>query len=670
MENAALDLGPNSDVEMENATVIQAESSTTTEQHVMSFHNITYTAEVLKMPCGPCRKKDKKRILHNVSGVMKPGLNAIMGPTGGGKSSLLDVLAKRKDPAWLTGKVLLDGKRLPKNFKYHSGYVVQSDLLIGTITVREALWFCANLRLPKSIPRDEKAKRIENILYELGLTKCADTKIGTELIRGISGGEKKRTSIALELILEPKILFLDEPTTGLDAATANYLIQLLKNLGDRGRTIVFSIHQPRYSIFKLFNSLTLLSQGSVVYHGRCEEALGFFERTGYVCEAHDNPADFLLDVLNGVHDRPKKADEDRVANSTRGVTNQNALTAKLKTAYEDSEPFQQMERELTKLDASVAPKDTTPGPTYATGFWQQLKVLLARTGKNMVRNPQALLSNLIMSAIIGIVFGLIYFQVDSTSTQGVQNRMGILFFISVNLMMGSLFVTDMFQAEKVIFHHEYVSGYYRVIAYFVSKVIADLIPLRTLAPMIFCVITYWMVGFKTDAASFFTFLLTAVLISYASISIGVFFASIFKREIGQTILIMTFIFTIIFSGLLVNVDSIMPWLSWLQYLSIARYGLVAVAVNEFWGQEFVTCTNATAATGQAPPNPSMNGTRQATVCATILGDDILYESLSVGNGVDPITSWDLWQNVVALGVITLGLFTLAYIRLSRMRIYS
>ncbi|XP_003392114.2 PREDICTED: ATP-binding cassette sub-family G member 2-like, partial [Amphimedon queenslandica] len=123
--------------------------------------------------------------------------------------------------------------------------------------------------------------------------------VGTEFIRSVSGRERKRTNIGMELIIEPQVLFLDEPTTGLDAFTAVAVVQLLRNLSRNSeRIIVMSIHQPRYSIYKQFDSLTLLSQGNMVYHGAIKETLPYFTNLGYFCEEHDNPADFLLDVTN------------------------------------------------------------------------------------------------------------------------------------------------------------------------------------------------------------------------------------------------------------------------------------------------------------------------------------------------------------------------------------
>jgi ATP-binding cassette subfamily G (WHITE) protein 2 len=226
-------------------------------------------------------------------------MNAIMGPTGSGKTTLLDVLAGRTEHRGIEGYILVDGHQPPKNFKCMNGYVVQDDVVMGTLTVRENLMFSANLRLPQRISHREKCALVNETIEELGLTTCANSKVGTEFIRGVSGGERKRTNIGMELIISPPVLFLDEPTTGLDASTANAVMALLHRLSLKGRTIIFSIHQPRFAIYKLFDRLSLLGAGRTIYHGVSSEALTFFNSIGYECEEHNNPPDFFLDVING-----------------------------------------------------------------------------------------------------------------------------------------------------------------------------------------------------------------------------------------------------------------------------------------------------------------------------------------------------------------------------------
>lgn len=184
----------------------------------ITFHSLNYT--VSKQKCCsmcplPCIKKTHKRILYDINGIFKPGMNAILGPTGSGKSSLLDILADRKDRSGLEGQVLMDGLVRTNDFKYRVGYVVQDDIVAGTLTVRENLTFSANLRLSKHTTGKQKRVIVSQVINQLGLERCADSKVGTEFTRGISGGERKRTNIGMELVLSPSVLFLDEPTTGI-----------------------------------------------------------------------------------------------------------------------------------------------------------------------------------------------------------------------------------------------------------------------------------------------------------------------------------------------------------------------------------------------------------------------------------------------------------------------
>ncbi|KAG9480411.1 broad substrate specificity ATP-binding cassette transporter ABCG2 isoform X2 [Eleutherodactylus coqui] len=615
----------------------------------LSFHNVNYRVKI-KTGLICCRKVVKRQILTDVNGIMRPGLNAILGPTGSGKSSLLDVLAARKDPHGLSGEMLIDGKPQPPNFKCLSGYVVQDDVVMGTLTVRENLQFSAALRLPRSLKQKEKDERINQIIKELGLTKVANSKVGTELIRGVSGGERKRTNIGMELITDPGILFLDEPTTGLDASTANAVLLLLKRMSRQGKTIIFSIHQPRYSIFRLFDSLTLLAGGKMLYHGPSDYALDYFTQLGYNCEEHNNPADFFLDVING--------DSTAVALNTLedvdlGEPNDGGsqtVVDKLAEDFCNTGYYKETKAELEKLSGGKKLKTNffTRQITYNTSVFHQIKWVSKRSFKNLLGNPQASIAQVMVSLILALIVGAIFFGVKDDEN-GIQNRVGSLFFITTNQCFSSVSAIELFIVEKKIFTHEYISGYYRLSAYFFSKLIADLIPMRTIPSIIFTCVIYFMIGFKPTAGNFFTMMFTLMMISYTATSMALAIAA-GQDVVAVANLLMTicFVFMIIFSGLLVNVTSIMDWLAWLKYFSIPRYGLTALQANEFPGEFF--CRNITV--GKCSANSS-------SLLTT--GEDYLHNQ-----GID-YSSWGLWQNHLALAIMTLIFLTIAYLKLKFMK---
>uniref|UniRef100_A0A673HE07 ATP-binding cassette sub-family G member 2-like n=1 Tax=Sinocyclocheilus rhinocerous TaxID=307959 RepID=A0A673HE07_9TELE len=399
------------------------------------------------------------------SGILNPGMNAIMGPTGSGKTSLLDVIAGRKDPKGLkSGQVLVDNTIVTSDLRLCSAYVVQNDILMGTLTVRENLAFSANLRLSrKEYSSADKQMRVDSVIQELGLKDCADTKIGTMFLRGVSGGEKKRCSIGMELITSPSLLFLDEPTTGLDANTANSIMELLQKLSKQGKTVIFSIHQPRYSIFSQFDHLTLMNKGEIIYAGAANKAITYFEGLGYKCEPFNNPADFFLDVTNGTV-------LSQIHNNKSGAE-----------------------------------------------YWNNI---LGRTVRHILRNPQTSYAQLFLNIFFGILVGLIYYQIPHTLPEALQNRTGAFFFLVINMVFGNLSAVELFISERVLFIHENSSGFYRTSVYFLSKVFADLIPNRILPVFIFSAIPYFMMGLKPDVEAFFLYCVTMSMVSLSAVSLA------------------------------------------------------------------------------------------------------------------------------------------------------
>ncbi|XP_064611207.1 broad substrate specificity ATP-binding cassette transporter ABCG2-like isoform X2 [Liolophura sinensis] len=636
----------------------------------LTYHDINYQVQVRNKGC--CKGSCPKRILTNISGKCGPGMNAILGPTGSGKSSLLDVLAGRKDPDGLTGNILIDGNKVPHNFKCMVGYVVQDDVVMGTLSVRENLEFSASLRLSSDVSNKERKQRVDTTLQELGLTHCADTKIGNEFIRGVSGGERKRTNIGMELIIAPPILFLDEPTTGLDASTANAVMLLLKRLSMQGKTIVFSIHQPRYSIYRLFDNLTLLSKGEVVYNGPATDALSYFESIGYHCEEHNNPPDFFLDVINGDSTAVAATVDDINGNMNKSTENEDSvfdedvsdrrhivgqplvkatdefpiqreLVAKfkhshhLKRLHEEIDPvLRDFENRMTAgQDMSVKRVE------YATSFFHQLRVVCWRTGTNTLRNPGEGILQMCVNTLFGLIVGGIYFQLDTSNDVGIQNRIGAFFFVIMNMIFGNLAVVELFVKDRPIFIHESATGFYRVSVYFLAKILCDAIPIRSIPVGSFAVITYWMMGLKPYFGRFLIYFLTLFMSSMAACAVAfIISATTRKMAIANLCLALSYVFMMLFGGLLVNLESMGPGLSWLKYLSIFSYGLEALSLNELTDMTFCTYRNGT--------NDCVTGEQYLDK------QGILHGSL-----------WKLWEKELALTIICLGCMLIAYAQLRR-----
>ncbi|XP_012936225.1 broad substrate specificity ATP-binding cassette transporter ABCG2 [Aplysia californica] len=606
---------------------------------VLSAHNMGYTVPVSK---GCCKGSEDKQILTNVTGIFKPGMNAILGPTGSGKSSFLDVLAGHKEMSRVSGLLLLDGKPVPDNFKCMVGYVVQDDVVMGTLSIRENFAFSAALRLPQSVSQSERRERVEQVIKELGLVKCADTKVGNEFLRGVSGGERKRCNIGMELIISPPVLFLDEPTTGLDANTANSVLMFLRRLSRRGRTIIFSIHQPRYTIYRMFDNLMLLSGGHTVYHGPAQEALTFFAEQGFVCQEHNNPPDFFLDVINGDPtamslDEEKELDPDTAANTSQ----HDKLVGGFKSSRWNSLLESEAEEIVTQFQAHGGRKgERHEEVEYATSFGHQFTVVAGRAVKNIIRNPQTSVITLATTIFFAIIISAIYWQLEEKPGSGFADRKGVFFFLVMNQLFLNMSAVEVFINERKIFMHENISGFYRVSVYFLVKIFFDMLPLRLIPVVVMSLIVYFTVGLQMGVDHFFLFMLGLFCVTMSAASLCFFISSTVRVfAVAQLLLALCYVLMMLFGGFLISLSSIGVWVNWAKYLSIFKYGLALLCINEFKDRAF--CSNA-------------------TTCD--YGNFFLEQQ-----EIDYKDSWDFWHNYVALGLIAFILLALTYIQLRLMK---
>ncbi|KAK1222001.1 FAD-dependent urate hydroxylase [Marasmius sp. AFHP31] len=240
-----------------------------------------------------------KTILSGISGTVKPGqVMAIMGASGAGKSTLLDILARKSKRGNVSGVTLVNGREVKdEEFRAVTGFVDQEDTLMRTLTVYETVLYSALLRLPREMSFEAKRFRTLETMNELGILGIKDMRIGETGNRSISGGEKRRVSIACELVTSPSILFLDEPTSGLDAFNAHNVVECLVSLArDYNRTVIFTIHQPRSNIVALFDQLVVLAKGKTVYSGEFSKCQEFFASIDHPCPPGFNIADYLIDL--------------------------------------------------------------------------------------------------------------------------------------------------------------------------------------------------------------------------------------------------------------------------------------------------------------------------------------------------------------------------------------
>nr|QVT92381.1 ABC transporter [Salvia miltiorrhiza] len=248
-------------------------------------------------------KGKNKHLLRCVTGKLVPGhVSAVMGPSGAGKTTFLSALLGKAAGCTITGSILINGKNEPmQSYKRIIGYVPQDDIVHGNLTVEENLWFSARCRLAADLEKAEKVLVVERVIESLGLQHIRDSLVGTVEKRGISGGQRKRVNVGLEMVMEPSLLILDEPTSGLDSSSSLLLLRALRREALEGVNICMVVHQPSYTLYKMFDDLILLAKGGLtVYHGPVKKVEEYFSGLGIVVPERVNPPDYYIDILEGI----------------------------------------------------------------------------------------------------------------------------------------------------------------------------------------------------------------------------------------------------------------------------------------------------------------------------------------------------------------------------------
>ncbi|XP_068650319.1 ABC transporter G family member 22-like [Aristolochia californica] len=498
-----------------------------------------------------------------------------MGPSGCGKTTLLNLLSGRlSDPA-MTGSITYNDQPYSKVLKRSIGFVTQDDVLFPHLTVKETLTYAALLRLPKTLPKQQKQERAMDVICELGLERCQDTKIGGSFVRGVSGGERKRVCIGAEIIMNPSLLFLDEPTSGLDSTTALRTVQMLQDIAEAGKTVVTTIHQPSSRLFHKFDKLLLLGKGSLLYYGKASEAMVYFSSVGCSPLIAMNPAEFLLDLANGnLNDVSVPSElDDRVQmeNSKTEPRNGKPSTTDvheyLVEAYETKVAVNEKKKLQTPipLDKDIKAKVLPPKRDWGA-TWGEQYVILFRRGLKERRHDYLSWMRITQVLATAIILGLLWWKSDSSTVKGLQDQTGLLFFISVFWGFFPVFTAIFtFPQERAMLNKERAVDMYRMSAYFLARTTSD-VPLDLILPVLFLLIVYFMATLKMNATTFFLTLLVVFLSIVAAqglgLAIGATLMDIKKATTFASVTVMTFMLA---GGFFVQ--RVPVFIAWVRYLS-------------------------------------------------------------------------------------------------------
>ncbi|BBM99977.1 ATP-binding cassette, subfamily G (WHITE), member 2, PDR [Marchantia polymorpha subsp. ruderalis] len=540
----------------------------------ISFRDINYYVDMPAEMKQQGASEDKLQLLKGIYGAFRPGvLTALVGVSGAGKTTLMDVLAGRKTGGYIEGDIHIAGfPKVQETFARISGYVEQNDIHSPLLTVSESLTFSAWLRLHKSVDDTTKAKFVQEVMELVELTTLKNALVGLPAVSGLSTEQRKRLTIAVELVANPSIIFMDEPTSGLDARAAAIVMRTVRNTVDTGRTVVCTIHQPSIDIFEAFDELLLLKRGGrTIYAGplgrRSHRLKEYFEAVPGAPKLKDgyNPATWMLEV------------------SSVGV--ETKLGVDFADIYESSALFQRNKSLVEEL-SKPAPnaKDLWFPTQYSQSFFSQISSCVWKQRITYWRNPKFNNTRLVYTVVCGLAIGSIFWGVGRKrhTEIGLYSVMGSMYgsvvFLGVN---NARQILPLVATERTVFYRERAAGMYSAIPYGIGQVLIEM-PYSLFQSVLFGVLTYFMMHLEYDAGKFFWYLyylyLTLLYFSYyGMMAVGL----TPNQQVASIVATLFYGFFNLFSGFLIPYPSIPIWWKWYYWMCPLAYSLYGCVVSQF-----------------------------------------------------------------------------------------
>ncbi|BFZ63091.1 hypothetical protein YB2330_004209 [Saitoella coloradoensis] len=532
----------------------------------LSWHNISFSTPT-------------KQILTSISAHVPRGeILAILGSSGSGKTTLLNILAQRNQNGGKTtigGEMWVnDGVKLTNEVVREVGtYVEQEDALLGSLTVRETLEFAARLALP-NLSRADRNERVTTLLRAFGLTEQADTQIGTAFARrkGISGGQKRRVSVACQIISMPRLVFLDEPTSGLDSAASREVISHLRSFARaHGMIIVCSIHQPSSATFGLFDKTLLLSRGKQIYFGGVREVEEYLARIGKPVGKGVGIADHMLDVTNVDF----WGDEEEGSRHVEEMSN----------AWSSSPDASTLEH-LVRNPPSFTSLPRSSSRKQNSTFWHQTLTLTHRTLLKSYRDPLAYTIRFLMYLALALLMGTTFLRLPATQSS-LQSLTNAIFFGGAFMSFMQVAAIPSVLEDLAMWGREGTGrgggeGLYGPGALLVSGGVVGVGFLGGIVVVV-GVVSYWMIGFQPTAVGFWKYVMWLFLDLYAAESLVVLISSIIPIFVGALTI------TAFANGLFMAVGGFLVppnqlnvfWRYTFRYIDYQRYVFEGMMKNEF-----------------------------------------------------------------------------------------
>ncbi|KAF1881323.1 hypothetical protein Lal_00023359 [Lupinus albus] len=546
------------------------------EPHSITFDEVTYAVDMPQEMRNRGIVEDKLVLLKGVSGAFRPGvLTALMGVTGAGKTTLMDVLAGRKTGGYIGGNITISGyPKKQETFARISGYCEQNDIHSPHVTVYESLLYSAWLRLSPDINDETRKMFIEEVMELVELKPLKNALVGLPGVSGLSTEQRKRLTIAVELVANPSIIFMDEPTSGLDARAAAIVMRTVRNTVDTGRTVVCTIHQPSIDIFESFDELLLMKQGGQeIYVGplghHSSNLISYFEGIQGVNKVKDgyNPATWMLEVTTTAREAELGIDFCQV--------------------YKKSELYRRNKTLIQELSTPPPGSKDLYFPTqYSTSFFTQCMACLWKQHWSYWRNPLYTAIRFLYSTAVALLLGSMFWNLGSKieKQQDLFNAMGSMY--AAVLLIGiknSTSVQPVVATERTVFYREKAAGMYSALPQ--NKMKRDVLielPYVLFQAIVYGIIVYSMIGFEWNVAKVFWYLFIMYFTFLYFTYYGMMSVALTPNQHISTIVSSAFYAVWnLFSGFIVPRPTIPVWWRWYSWCNPVAWSLYGLVVSQF-----------------------------------------------------------------------------------------
>ncbi|KAG5340178.1 ABCG4 protein, partial [Acromyrmex heyeri] len=514
----------------------------------------------------------EKEILHNLTGHFEPGkITVIIGPSGAGKTTLLKIVSAKQLIDFKGTITINDVKQNKGIFRKQVCYVPQQFDLLPFLTTRETLYIAAQLKL--NINQNAIHSVVNDIVKSLGLSYCLNT-----LANKLSGGERKRLSIGVEMITKPSILLLDEPTSGLDSVTSHQLINMLHNMARANCTVVCVIHQPSSQMISLFDNIMVLNRGRCMYCGPKSEILNTYSIAGFTCPSFYNIAEFVLEVITEQRD----GDLENLYEICRDEYEKFKSCSKRNKNELDSLTDSKQNCKTHDINTSInriALKKST---------WQQQKILFSRALICIRRDTMLTQLRLATHVIVGLLLGIVFYNFGDNAENVASNIACLFFFLLFLFFSNAMPAMQTFPTEAAVFLQEHLNNWYSLKAYYSVKVLTDL-PIQILCVSPFLFISYYMTGQPMEYDRFLQMWSVCLLITIIGQTFGILIGTAFGNKLGTFLIPATSIPLLLFSGFFLKLNEISTYLQPLSFVSFFRYAFEGIMQAVYLDRPNLVC---------------------------------------------------------------------------------